>query len=168
MHNPNVTNKSNNRLTLQDLIHLSANDIATTTPIDQLEALQSDLADLQRDTKAKASKFNEALSIRYAAKASDARKLNGKDTGAVTLSDGDFRCAADLPKKVTWNQALLAHALRELEERGCNPYDFVEIEIKVSETKFNAWPPSIREVFAPARTVGTGAQTFKLSPKGAK
>jgi hypothetical protein len=38
----------------------------------------------------------------------------------------------------------------------------VGIEVKVSETKFGAWPPAVRELFEPARTIKAGKPTYKL------
>ena len=39
---------------------------------------------------------------------------------------------------------------------GEDPADYVTTEIRVPESRFTAWPPRIRAVFEPARTVATG------------
>jgi hypothetical protein len=38
----------------------------------------------------------------------------------------------------------------------------VDTKISVSETKYNAWPPAVRDLFAPARTVKSGKAKFEV------
>src|ERR1700761_2872521 len=95
--------KNHNQLTLRDLSDLSADDVAAVS-VDQLELLQAELAEVVQETKGHASKLSAGLAVRYAEKAAASRKSSGKDTGTVTLTDGDFKVAADLPKKVTYHQ----------------------------------------------------------------
>ena len=47
------------------------------------------------------------------------------------------------------------------------PADYVTTEIRVPESRFTAWPPRIRSVFEPARTVATGRPSYTLEPKDA-
>jgi len=46
---------------------------------------------------------------------------------------------------------------------GDNPAEYVEISYRVSETKFNAWPETLKSAFAPARTLKTGKPGFRLA-----
>jgi len=41
----------------------------------------------------------------------------------------------------------------------------VAVEMNVPESRYAAWPPRIRALFEPARTVGTGRPTYTLTPK---
>ena len=70
---------------------------------------------------------------------------------------------ADLPKKVDWDQTLIAAVVERIRAAGDDPSQYVDIAIKVPERKYGAWPDSIRAAFSPARTVTTGKQTFRLS-----
>ena len=45
---------------------------------------------------------------------------------------------------------------------GEDPENYVGIEIKVAESKYTAWPPGIRDLFEPARTLKTGKPSYKL------
>jgi hypothetical protein len=67
-----------------------------------------------------------------------------------------------LPKKVEYDQPKLRAAVETLRSWGENPEHYIGIEFKVSEAKYNAWPPAIRTLFEPARTLKTGKPTFKL------
>ena len=104
-----------------------------------------------------------ALDLKYGRRAHQLRLAMGKDTGVVHFNDGDVQITADLPKRVEWHQAKLADIVRRIAASGDDPAQFVEISYRVSETKFNAWPPSLRSAFVPARTLQTGKPTFRLA-----
>ena len=70
---------------------------------------------------------------------------------------------ADLPKKVEWDQALLANLDARIAANGDNPREFIDVSYRVSETKFSAWASALREQFIPARTVKVGKPSFRLA-----
>ncbi len=74
----------------------------------------------------------------------------------------DYVVIADLPKRPEYDQIQLKLAVETLRRWGENPDDYVTTDIKVSEAKYNAWPPGIRELFEPARTLKTGKATYTL------
>ena len=49
-----------------------------------------------------------------------------------------------------------------LRKWGENPDDYVGTEFKVSEPRYSAWPPGIRQLFEPARTLKVGKPSYKL------
>jgi hypothetical protein len=110
-----------------------------------------------------ADRIDQALDRKYAEAAQAIRLSQGKDTGIVHFDDGAVRITADLPKKVEWDQLQLAEIVRRIQANGDNPSEFVDLTYKVSETKFNAWPESIKSVFVPARTLKTGKPSFRLA-----
>jgi hypothetical protein len=73
------------------------------------------------------------------------------------------RITADLPKKVEWDQAKLNDITRRIAANGEDPAEYVEISYRISETKFNAWPETLKSAFAPARTLKTGKPGFRLA-----
>lgn len=107
-----------------------------------------------------------ALELKYGRRAHQLRLAMGKDTGVVHFDDGQVQITADLPKRVEWHQAKLADIVRRIAASGDDPAQFVEISYRVSETKFNAWPPSLRSAFIPARTVKVGKAKFTLDRVG--
>ena len=85
-------------------------------------------------------------------------------TGTHHLDDNGVAVTITLPKRVKWDQAKLAVTVNTIEGWGENPADYVERELKVAERKYEAWPPSIRDLFTPARTVETGKPVIKMAP----
>lgn len=150
-----------NRCTLEQLREMTAEQ-AARLPIDQIAALLEDAADAKAALKQSDDLLHAALNYRYAERAALAREAQGKIVGIVTLAEGDYDIRAELPKRVEWDQGKLAHAIEAIRSWGEKPEDYVAIEVKVAESRFTAWPPAIRALFEPARTVGTGKPTFKV------
>ena len=146
-------------------------DQVLATPAGELAALQSealfqlknDAADLLSVARASVEHIDRALELKYADRAHALRLAIGKDTGIVHFDDGHVRVTADLPKRVEWDQRRLAEVVRRIANGGEDPAEYVEISYRVSETKFNAWPESLKSAFAPARTLKTGKPGFRLA-----
>ena len=125
--------------------------------------LKNDAADLLAAAKAIVEHVDRAVDLKYAQRAHELRLAAGKDTGVVHFDDGQVRITADLPKKVEWDQAKLGDITRRIAANGEDPAEYVEISYRVSETKFNAWPETLKSAFAPARTLKTGKPGFRLA-----
>ena len=130
---------------------------------ESLFKLKNDAADLLAAAKAIVEHVDRALDLRYAQRAHQLRLAAGKDTGVVHFEDGQVRITADLPKKVEWDQALLANLDARIAANGDNPREFIDVSYRVSETKFSAWASALREQFIPARTVKVGKPSFRLA-----
>jgi hypothetical protein len=146
-------------------------DQVLVTPAGELAELSSELlfklkndsADLLAAAKAIVEHVDRALDLRYAQRAHQLRLAAGKDTGVVHFDDGQVRITADLPKKVEWDQAKLNDITRRIAANGEDPTEYVEISYRISETKFNAWPETLKSAFGPARTLKTGKPGFRLA-----
>ena len=90
------------------------------------------------------------------------RQQAGKTTGTVRFEVDGHTVIADLPKRVEYDQAKLKDAVEALRKWGENPEDYVGLEVKVAEATYTAWPPAVRQLFEPARTVKTGKPTYQL------
>lgn len=152
-----------NTPSIDQLINLPAGEIAQL-PVELLAALQREIDAAAKQMKAVTARFSTALETRYAARAAEARRACGKDTGTVRIVDGDFTVVADLPKRVEWDQAKLAAMVERIRAAGEDPAEYVEISFKVPERAYAAWPEAIRQGFEPARTVKTGTLKFDLLP----
>lgn len=130
---------------------------------ESLFKLKNDAADILAAAKAIVEHVDRALDLRYAQRAHQLRLAAGKDTGVVHFDDGQVRITADLPKKVEWDQAKLNDITRRIAANGEDPTEYVEISYRISETKFNAWPETLKSAFAPARTLKTGKPGFRLA-----
>jgi hypothetical protein len=151
-----------NRITLSDLLQMPVGDVVAL-PAEQLALLQQDIEDNLHRAKLAKDWLDGALALKYGERAAALRREVGKDTGTIRLADGDVTVIADLPKKIEWDQAQLTMLVERIRAGGEDPAEYVSTELKVSERAFTAWPESIRQLFAPARTVRTGKPTFRLS-----
>lgn len=150
-----------NRATLAQLGEMTLDQV-NILPLDHVAALLEDVADQKAEISRLSELLHATLAHRYSDAATAARRAAGKDTGTVTLPDGDFAIKADLPAKVEWNQAELRTAMETVRGWGEDPADYLSSVLSVPESRFKAWPESIRRVFEPARTVGVGKPTFKV------
>ncbi len=143
-------------MTIFDLPEASPARLAELSP-EELLQLQQDVAEHSAFAAKIASTLHSTLVGRFAT------GLNS--TGTHNLDAGTVKVAVTIPKKVKWDQAKLAVAVDKIKSWGEDPGNYLETDIKVSERKFDAWPPSIADIFAPARTVETGKPVIKLSTK---
>jgi hypothetical protein len=151
-----------NRTTLQDFLQMPVGDVVAL-PAEQLVLLQEDIEENLRRAKLAKDWLDGALALKYGERAAALRREAGKDTGTIRLVDGVVTVIADLPKRIEWDQARLSALVERIRAGGEDPAEYVSTEFKVSERAFTAWPESIRQLFAPARTVRTGKPTFRLS-----
>jgi len=150
-----------NIISLEALQRLPASELAAL-PADELARLQKEADDSLRKAKLTVAWLDGALTKKYADRARAARADDDKDFGVARFRDGDVAVIAELPKRVEWDQHELGQLVERIKAEGEDPRDYVEVSLKVSERKYAAWPPHIRKVFEPARTVRTGKELFKL------
>lgn len=136
-------------------------------PTSELDRAIRQLSVLKDQVRACDTVLQAALAQRYQEAAQRQRQLVNKTTGTVRFDDGDYQVIADLPKRPEYDQAKLQAAVATLRGWGEVPEDYVSFEIKVAESRYNAWPPAIRKLFEPARTVKTGKPSYQLEPRQA-
>lgn len=151
-----------NTLTLNQILTLPVGDLSAYSS-SALFQLKNEAADKLSKAKEIAEHIDSALETKYAQRAQILRLAAGKDTGVVHFDDGLVRITADLPKKIEWDQSKLAEITKRISANGDNPHEYVDISYRVSETKFNAWPESLKNAFIQARTLKTGKPSFRLS-----
>lgn len=156
-----MATERSNRPQLADIRTMPVGEIARL-PAEHLALLQEEAEEALNAAKRIKDWLEGAIALRYGEEAARLRAAQGKDTGTVRFDDGPVTVVADLPKRVEWDQDLLATLVERMRASGEKVADYVSIEIKVSERAFTAWPEAIRQAFAPARTVRTGKPTFRL------
>ena len=154
-----------NRPRLESIAKSPIDEIAQL-PAEHLALLQEDVAAALDAAKQMKEQVDGAIALRFAGLADAQRRAAGKDTGTVRFDREGVTVVADLPKKVDWDQSLIAAVVERIRAAGDDPSQYVDIAIKVPERKYGAWPDNIRAAFAPARTVKTGKQTFRLTITG--
>lgn len=150
-----------NIITLEALQRLPASELSALPP-GELARLQKEADDHLRKAKLIVAWLDGALTKKYADRARAARVGDDKDFGVARFQDGDVTVVAELPKKIDWDQHELGQLVERIKAEGEDPRDYVEVSLKVSERKYEAWPGHIRKLFEPARTVRTGKETFQL------
>ena len=150
-----------NHITLDDIHRMQVGEIAAL-PAEQL-AMLKEAADQQlKRARTVADWLDGAISLKYAERAANCRRDAGKDTGTIRFEDEGVTVIADLPKRIDWDQALLAQIAENIASAGEDPAEFIDTTLKVSERKYAALPESWRKGFEPARTVRTGKPKFRL------
>lgn len=150
-----------NTITLDALRHMAVGDIEAL-PAEELARLQNEADDAFHSAKSLRDWLEGAIALRYGEPAAQARHEAGKDMGTVRFADGAVTVVCDLPKRVDWDQAMLANLVERIRADGADPAEYVDIALSVPERKYTAWPTEIRQEFEPARTVRTGKPKFRL------
>jgi hypothetical protein len=151
-----------NRPRLDGIGHIRIGELAQL-PAENLALLQEDAAAALEASKRLKEWIDAAIVLRFADRAQALRHEAGKDTGTVRFEQDGVTVVADLPKKVDWDQRVIAGVVERIRASGEDPGQYVDITIKVPERKYTAWPESIRAAFAPARTVRTGKPSIILT-----
>ncbi len=146
---------------VDDLTSMPPQEIAAL-PVEMLAVLQHEIDEAAKRIKAAKARLDAALITRYAGRAEDFRHASGKDTGTVRFDDGDFTIVADLPKRVSWDQARLAVMVARMIKSKDDPAQYIDISYKVAERKYTAWPEHLRRDFEAARTVRPGSLKIDL------
>ena len=145
-----------------DLPDLSVSQIAGL-PQQRLQELDISLNELMAWAKQARERINTALEQRYGEQARAALVESGRDFGVSHLSDGPLRVTYELPKRVSWDQKRLAEIAERIVASGERVQDYMDVDLSVSETRFNNWPPALKEQFAAARTIKPGKASFRLA-----
>ena len=131
-------------------------------PLAELDRLLRELALVKDRVRLCDTTLHGVMNLLFQERADKLRQRAGKSTGTVRFEESGFVIVSDLPKKVEYDQPTLQAAVATLRAWGEDPEDYITLEVKVSEAKYNAWPPAIRALFEPARTLGTGKASYKL------
>ncbi len=131
-------------------------------PLAELNELMQRVSSAEESARQYKQFLQAVMHHRFGRKANQLRLDAGKTTGIVRFEDDGFVVISDLPKRPEYDQRKLKDAVEALRRWGEDPEDYVGIEVKVSEAKFGAWPPAVRDLFEPARTVKSGKPSYKL------
>lgn len=145
-----------------ELPDLSVSQIAAL-PMHRLQELDVSLTELMTWAKQARDRLNTTLEQRYGEQARTGLRDSGRDFGVAHVSDGPLRVTYDLPKRVTWDQKRLAEIAERIAASGERIRDYLDVDLSVSESRFNNWPPALKEQFASARTVKPGKPSFRLA-----
>jgi hypothetical protein len=132
-------------------------------PAETLFHIKNAAADLLAAGKALTNHVDLAIDIKWKDRARQLRHEAAKDFGVVHFDEGDVRVTSELGKRVEWDQKALAQIASRIASSGEDPAQYLELTYHVSETKFNAWPQTLRSAFEAARTVKPAKATYRLA-----
>lgn len=154
-----------NTLTYQQLMKLTDKQITETAslPLDQLFDVQDEIDNIKEDLKLAEKNLNRVLVARSEVAGRAALRAQNKDTGSITMPQGDgLGINFDVSKKVEWDQKLLMKLVEQLAAEGEDIKEYVDIKLSVPEAKFKVWPQKIRARFQDARTVKDAPPKAKI------
>lgn len=130
-------------------------------------AILCDGAEAAKDLLAKAVELlDNEKERRFAQSAKEARQVDGKDYGTIRIYvEHGWEVVCEIAKKVDWVQDKLKTLRERIVSFGDDPEEYMTVELKISEKKFDTWLPEVKAMFLPARTVRLGKQKFKLVKK---
>jgi hypothetical protein len=129
----------------------------------QLHEVDTNLEQLIDWAKKARTKVDAALEQRYGEQARKDLTDSGRDVGTTHLTDGPLRIRFELPKRVSWDQKQLGVIAERIVAAGERVQDYMDVDLSVSELRFNNWPPALKEQFAQARTVKPGKPSYRLA-----
>lgn len=111
-------------------------------------------------------KLDAAKLQRFGEQARAALRESGRDFGTAHVNDGALHVKYELPKKVTWNQAILKEMAERIAASGDKVEDYIDVKLSVPESRYTNWPSALQEQFAAARTVEEGKPSITLTLDG--
>lgn len=132
-------------------------------PHERLQELDILLNEMQTQVKQARERLAAALEQRYGEQGRAALVDSGRDFGVAHVSDGPLRVTYELPKRVSWDQPRLAEIAERIVAAGERVQDYMDVDLSVPESRFNNWPPALKEQFTAARTVKPGKAAFRLA-----
>lgn len=145
-----------------DLASMSVAELAAAPIQDFLDA-ERNVDEAIAFLKPLRAKLDAAKLQRYGEQARTALRDSGRDFGTAHVNDGALHVKYELPKKVTWSQAILKEMAERIVASGDKVEDYIDIKLSVSESRYTNWPTALQEQFAAARTVEEGKPTITLT-----
>ena len=148
-------------MTPQELLAMPVGELSVLAP-EILCQLKGEAADFLASAQAVNQHLDRVLELRYVDYILNLQDPVGQNRNIVSFEDGDVWVTIECPIDVVWDQSLLADMARRIAEAGDDPRDFIDIHFSISQAKFNAFKPALRQSFAAARSQKAGQPTFSM------
>lgn len=150
------------QISTNEILHIPIGSLAKYE-VSKLYSLLSQATKELEQTKRVKQWIESAISLKYQEHVAAKRLRLEKDTGIINLEDNGYKVTSDVTKKVEWDQAKLSKIAATIAVSGGKISDYVESYYTVPENKYNSWSQSVKNMFAPARTLKLGNPTYKLT-----
>lgn len=126
------------------------------------DAVNQQIADLMEPVKVAQgylAEIEESINAIIAEPVQHVRLATGKDTGTVECLVQGVMVKSQTTKQVVWDQEKLAALRERIAQHNDDPDEYMKAKTtySVDEKKYKDFSPSIKEVFAEARTVKASA-----------
>ncbi|MBR1734742.1 MAG: hypothetical protein IJ730_04765 [Alphaproteobacteria bacterium] len=141
-------------LSIRELSKLSETDLCD---------LSEKISETSKWIKELSEKFEMALSAKYTEEAKKELNENGDDFGTCHLKKGAHTVTVQIPKKIQWNQEILAQLYAKLppEDRK----DIFKVTYSISERDYSKTSDILRTALEPARSSAYGKIKIIISRK---
>ncbi|GAB4165586.1 MAG: hypothetical protein Tsb006_5090 [Rickettsiaceae bacterium] len=150
-----------NKTNAEQLFNISVGELANYSPVTLYELLNDANGTLNQAKKLK-SWIEGAVAVKYFDRFKQERMQTGKEIGVVHIEDNGIKISCNVPKKIEWHQQKLSQLFAEIAASGSDPYEYIDLIYKISESKFSSWPKSMQQLFISARNVTAGTAGYKL------
>lgn len=137
--------------------------------LNQKAQVEQQMADLQAtiepglaELRDQITAINVQITEAFRAKVDQLRTLQAKEYGVVHLVLDGVKVSETVAKKVEWDQAKLNSIFDKIQLHGDNPRNYMKVELKVGEKEYEKFDPTIKGIFAEARTVKPGSASVKF------
>lgn len=135
--------------------------IKNTPNLEDIAKILDEASSLKDKAKILEAQAQGVLSDLYNSQLETKLKAKPEPYGTVNTVEDGFKIAANVEKKVTWDQDILARLYESLDK----PDEYIKVEFSLSEAKYKAWPSDIQQRFIKARTVKPGNMKITLTKK---
>ena len=130
--------------------------------IEEMHDIDISLASIKKDKVELQEKIDEYI----ADKVEQARLLQGKDLGTVTVLVDDIEVKHTIGKKVTWDQGRLFEIFQKIIAAGDRPASYMKMTFSVPEKTYGKFEGPMRDMFKSARTLSPGSSKVEFKTRG--
>ncbi len=161
-----ILNANRNRIGTYKMKNISCLETLSVREISQLSEIDlhdlsfkiSETADWIKNLK---EKFELALSVKYENDAKNKLKEMNKDFGSTSLTKGEFCISVEMPKKVQWDQKILANIYEKMDHEMRD--QIFKVTYTISEKEYANLTTTIIEALEPARTTSYGKTKITIN-----
>ena len=153
----NLTPHALDDMTIDDIAKLDIADLAR---------LHDEIKATEKEWIERKNKMNDALELRFAARAVALLAADGaKIAGSTTFPEDGMDVKRITSQEVKWDQETLAAIWARIVAAKENPAVYMTQEFKVAEAAYKTWTANIRAEFDKGRAVKPKRATYEFKPR---
>lgn len=146
------------------LDEMSIDDISKLEIAD-LAQMQTELSAMWKSQRDRSTKLNDALELRFAARAQHILLQDKTDTGTVHFAETGFDVKRVTGKDIDYDQTVMLGIYNRIVAAGDNPGTFMKATYEINEAAYKDWPEPIQAAFKDARTLKPTRAKYTFTKK---